>query len=105
MRGQHYICAGDRRIPNQGEQHLQAITNDFKNTLLKMQIADVNRPLKSVSDTCDAGNLVVFGPHGGSILSLTNGKVTDFERRGGLYTMDLWIPDPQNSSGFVRREA
>ena len=69
------------------------------------QIAEVNRPLTSVSSTFDKGNYVVYTPEGGFILNIQTGEQTSFERRDGIYEVDLWIRDEGNQgssqpSGF-----
>ena len=40
------------------------------------QVADVSRPLMSVSKVCGMGNRVVFGAGGGYILNLETGAAT-----------------------------
>ena len=72
------------------------------------QIADVSRPLTSVSSTCDKGNWVVYTPQGGFIMNCHTGERTSFERKGGIYELDLWIRDTDmrggnDSSGFPRQ--
>ena len=103
VRGQHYISASKQRIPNLGQQTLTALTSDFQKATMTFQIADVSRPLTSVGEVCDRGNLVVFGPKGGYILSLNNGPRTRFERNGGIYELELWLDDGADMvSDFTR---
>ena len=49
-------------MPNMGQKALSIQTNDGKDTTVLYQIAEVSRPLTSVSATCDWGNWVVYTP-------------------------------------------
>ena len=64
-RGQCYVSASAGRMPNMGQKVLNIQTNEGKDTTVLYQIAEVSRPLTSVSATCDKGNWVVYGPEGG----------------------------------------
>ena len=46
-----------------------------------------------MSQTCDNGNSVIYTPHGGFIWDLRTGGETNFERRGGIYEIDLWVKE------------
>ena len=99
LRGQAYIAAGHERIPNLGQQTLNVMTNEGYETQTVYQIAEVTRPLTAVGTTCDKGNIVVYGPHGGCIYNRETGIQTDFNRRGGIYELDLWMRTNQKGSG------
>ena len=60
---------------------------------------EVQRPLMSVHQICQQGNLVVFGEQGGYILNLTDGTQTPFGVEDNVYILDLYLP-PQ--AGFTR---
>ena len=79
-----------------GQKVLNIQTNEGKDTTVLYQIAEVSRPLTSVSATCDKGNWVVYTPHGGFIMNCRTGERTSFERQGGIYELDLWIRDEDN---------
>ena len=91
LRRQAYIAAGGERIPNLGQQTLDVMTNEYHEGQAVYLIAEVTRPLTAVGTTCDKGNLVVYGQHGGCIYNLESGMQTNFTRRGGIYELDLWI--------------
>ena len=65
------------------------------------QIADVTRPLVSVSAVCATGNVVIFGVGGGVIRNLTTGAETPFMRKDGIYVFQLWIPPPDAALDFA----
>ena len=64
-------------------------------------MADVSRPLMSVSKLCDLGNRVIFGANGGVSLNLQFGEVISFMKEDGVYTFEMWIP-PLAESPFGR---
>ena len=93
QRGQHYVSASGGRLPNMGQQKLRAHTNEGRDAMVLYQIAEVSRPLTAVSQTCDNGNWVVYTPHGGFIWNLQTGGKSNFERRGGINELDLWVKE------------
>ena len=104
--------ATSRRVPVECltwvKQVLSIQTSEGKDTTVLYQIAEVSRPLTSVSATCDKGNRVVYTPQGGFIYNMQTGERTSFERQGGIYQLDLWIRDYENrgsqpSSSFPRQ--
>ena len=107
LAGQSYVSASDDLIPNLGEQVLDAETMDGRACQLKYQMADVTRPLNSVSEICDAGGVegqhVVFGRYGGCIINLDTGRRTPFSREEGIYILDTWIKPPKNGPASVFR--
>ena len=86
-------------MPNMGQKVLKVQTNEGKDTSVLYQIAEVSRPLTSVSATCDRGNWVVYTPEGGFIMNCQTGERTSFERKGGIYELDLWIKDEDMRGG------
>ena len=79
-----------------GQMVLNIQTNEGRDNTVLYQIAEVSRPLTSVSPTCDKGNWVVYTPQGGCIMNCQTGERTSFERKGGIYELDLWIRDEDN---------
>ena len=100
--GQNYVSASDDLIPNLGEQVLDVVTHDGRNGQVKYQMADVSRPLNSVSEICDAGGeygqYVIFGRHGGAIINLETGRQTKFPREDGIYSLEFWVK-PKGNGG------
>ena len=66
-RGTTYEVANGQRIANLGEKTFCAATDEGYVRQLKAQIAEVNRPLLSVSRLIAAGNTVTFSPEGSCI--------------------------------------
>ncbi len=99
QRGQHYVSASGGRLPNMGQQKLKIQTNEDRDAMVLYQVAELSRPLTAVSESCDNGNWVVFTPEGGFIWNLKTGGKTSFERRGGIYVLDLWVKDSDLNGG------
>ena len=59
-RGLHYVSATDHRIPNVGEVNLEFETDEGFQESIMFQVADVNKPLMSISDRVDNKCRVVF---------------------------------------------
>ena len=55
------------------------------------QVADVTRPLNSVSKMCDAENFVTFTAEGGTIKNLWRGASMHFGRESGVYVVKTWV--------------
>ena len=90
-----------------GLQKLKVQTNEGRDAMVLYHIAEVSRPLTAVSQTCDNGIRVVYTPQGGLIWNLKTGGKTNFERRGGIYELDLWVKEADltggsQSTGFPR---
>ena len=90
-KGQHFVAANGDRVANEGEQTLHVMTEEGAETDMAVQITDVKKPLFSVTKLCGRGNRAVFGRGGGVIHNLATNKLTPFRRRGGIYTIDLWV--------------
>ena len=113
-RGQAFIVGNGSKVKNQGQVRLQMKTTDDKAQSLNsiFQVAEITRPLMSVSRICDQGLECLFTKEGAKIMTQKGEVVAKFDREGGLYTatMRLKAPKPlddpsvvpNNSSGFAR---
>ena len=99
--GVYYTSANGGKIMNLGEQHVPVCLSNGARTIATFQVADVSRPLMSVSKLCEMGNRVIFGANGGMILNLQSGEATPFVKDEGVYTFEMWIP-PLSESPFGR---
>ena len=103
IRGQVYASATKHKIKNLGQQRLKACTEDGSSTEVLFQIADVSKPLVSVSAICEKGNRVTFGRGGGCVQNLQTGQTTPFYRQGGIYVLKLWLlGEPTTTTPFHR---
>ena len=102
-RGSCFYAANGDEIPNLGEKHVPMITAEGQAVRMKYQVADVVRPLCSVSAICDRDNTVVFGKAGGYIWDNSSGQSTYFPRVNGVYELKTWMHNP--TAGFSGRES
>ena len=72
-RGQRFISASKHKLKNLGEQKIRACTEAGEPTEVLFQVADVSKPLVSVSAICERGIRVIFGRSGGVVQNLRSG--------------------------------
>ena len=87
----HFIAANGQRIANRGQVQAkvshEGLGTSFGSTF---QLAEVSRPLYSVSKMCDTGATVTIDAR--EALVHKNGRLlARFERQGGLYLADFTV--------------
>ena len=105
-RGQNFIGAGGHRMPNKGQMALSLLApngvGDGEEKISTVfQVADVTRPLWSVSKVCDAGYDVEFTKKYAAVMDEHGLPVCVFERQGGLYVARMRLRNPKHR-GFSR---
>ena len=109
-RKQNFIVGNGEKVPNEGQVNLNLQANvDGHVSLLSscFQVAEITRPLMSVSRICDQGLNCTFDDKEARIRDKNGATICVFERRGGLYvtTMKLKRPDTgQHSAPFPRQQ-
>ena len=99
--GQHFVCAGNKRIPNQGQVTLGLKgLNEAKAIKSTFQVADVTRPLWSVGRICDEGFKITFDDKKAEVLDKKGRVVCTFDRQGGLYLSKLRLKTPNFRKSF-----
>ena len=103
--GRHYTGASGHRIANEGQASVlmalpagEGRANDVKSTI---QVANVTRPLMSVSKICANGMSVLCKKDCALILDKHDKVVGKFEQRNGLYTATVQVRNPK-AQGFPR---
>ena len=101
--GQHFLAAGGKRLPNEGEMALMLVDERTGATVDSVfQVAEVTRPLWSVGKVCDKGYKVLFDALQAQIFkNLGDPPLCTFERKGGLYIGRLKVRNPKHE-GFAR---
>ena len=115
IKGLHYIGATNQKVPNVGQQQFQVVTENGIERRITFQSAAVRKPLLSVSNVCDKGQMVIFD-NGRSVITNRNSKAgkqiqsivaglqpidtIDLHRENGVYTMPLWVPPQLQASPF-----
>ena len=92
-RGQKFTSASKHKIKNLGQQSIKACTEEGAMTNVLFQVAEVTKPLVSVSALCEKGNRVIFGKAGGVVQNLRTGRETPFYKRNGIYVLSMWLLD------------
>ena len=99
-----YEVASGKAIPNLGEKHCEMFVEGATSCMLMdFQVADIHRPLLSLSRAADQGFRSVLDDYGGYLQHKKTGEVIPITRRGNLYIMQIWVrgaPD-ETSQGFV----
>ena len=110
-RGQKFVVGNGGRVKNQGQVDLQMGAKDGSGFHSVFQVAEITRPLMSVSRICDQDLICIFDKTQAQVLNpaRSNAVVATFERDGGLYTcsMRLRAPKPaavDPATGFTRPE-
>ena len=97
-----YEVANKQTIPCLGERRLEIWTEGAhcpRN--MAVQVADVHKPLLSLSRCADAGFQSMFGQSAGALVDIETHDVIPLKRRGNLYYLRAWIRAAPNS-GFGR---
>ena len=102
--GVEYEVANGESIANLGEKRCQVMTiGSMSPKKIVFQIADVHKPLLSVTACSDMGYDCYLGKEGGSLRDRVTGEIIPLERRGSLYTLRMWVrqwSDERPSPGF-----
>ena len=72
---------------------------------MAIQVADVHKPLLSLSRCADLGYESRFGKHAGFLIEVHTGEIIPLRRVGNLYMLRVWVkaaPDPNSPFGGQR---
>ena len=96
-------AGGEADIPNLWQKRCMLMTLGAKAAKkIVFQVADIHKPLLSVSRVTDAGYECRLGKHGGALVDLQSGEQIPITRRNNLYILRAWVR-PDNSH-FQRQE-
>ena len=88
LRGMEYEVADGSTIPNLGERRCLMWTEDSTQARhINLQVADVHRPLLSLSSCADMGFEFRFGRTMGALIDEETGKVVPVKRKRNLYVL------------------
>ena len=91
-RGVEYESTHGVEIPNLGELVLPFRTMEGYICGIKFQLADVKRPLLSVTALTGKGKRVMFTDTGGTIVSQDGKQKIGFRRQQGVYILEVYVP-------------
>ena len=96
-----YEVANKQTIPNLGERKCLVWTDGLSVPRpMNIQVADVHKPLLSLSRCADMGYESRFGKVAGALIDSETGDVIPLVRRGNLYVLKCWL----RSAPFGRPE-
>ena len=103
-----YQVASGKDIPNLGERHCEVYAEGSPHPLLMhFQVADVHRPLLSLSKAADMGFTSCLDDQGGWLEDVETGECIPIVRKGDLYVLKLWIrgvhSEVSNEAPFARQ--
>lgn len=92
--GMKYEAANKGQIENMGERRCIAVCEgSHVQSFMHFQVADVHKPLLSITRVADMGYECVLGKHGGYLLDTHSGERVPVKMRGNLYVMSIWVKD------------
>jgi len=100
--GLTYASATGEDILNLGEVRVPMMTRESTKRSMKLQAAEVARPLASVKRICEAGHTVTFDDEGSYIIKKDTGEINYLREDSGNYMFDVWIPPSSSVPTFQR---
>ena len=94
--GKHYRGAGGERIPNLGQKRIRITTNCNSVRMTKWQICPIRRPLMSVSDMNEAGDIAILSGSRPYVQNVETGEITPLRKEGKMFIIDLWVKLPED---------
>ena len=92
LNGMEYEVASGESIPNLGERRCELWTDGaYSAKAITMQVADIHKPLLSLSRCADMGYESQFGATHGCLIDRHTGEVIPLQRRGNLYILRAWV--------------
>ena len=103
-RDQLYVVGNGAEVRNEGQVTLNLEANgfgDLPGILIKsvFQVAEITRPLMSVSHICELGHKCVFDDEKAEVVAKNRKILCTFRREGGLYVAEMKLKAPE---GFQR---
>ena len=96
--GAEYEVANGATIPNLGERRCEVMTvGSLQAKRITFQVADVHKPLLSISGCADMGFDCFLGQYGGQLRDRVTGELIPLERHGSLYTVRMWVRQDPNA--------
>ena len=100
--------ASVKAVPNLGERHCDMFCEGAESSMMMyFQVADIHRPLLSLSRAADQGFQSYLDWYGGCLEDTQTGEQIPTLQRGNFYVKQIWVrcsfDKPHDSSGFFRR--
>ena len=100
-----YSIADGTEIPNLGERRCIMWTDGATTARkINLQVANVHKPLLSLSRCADMGFESRFGRIAGALIDSETGDVVPLQRKGNLYVLKCWFKRCPEKPTFGRQE-
>ena len=98
-RDQQYIVGNGAEVPNEGQVKLNLEADgmgESPGNLIKsvFQVAEITRPLMSVSRVCELGHKCIFDDEKAEVVAKSGKVLCAFRREGGLYVAEMKFESP-----------
>ena len=95
--GVEYEVANGAGLLNLGERQCEVMTagSDVPKRIV-FQVADVHKPLLSITACADMGFDCYLGSKGGMLYDTVTHETIPLDRKGTLYTMKMWVRQDQS---------
>ena len=100
-RDQMYVVGNGAEVPNEGQVTLNLAADGGSLIKSVFQVAEITRPLMSVSKICALGHRCVFDEDKAEVICKNGTILCTFKRKGGLYVATMTLKSPE---GFQRPE-
>ena len=92
IKGMNCEVANGQLIPNLGERRMEMLTpGSRKHKSITLQVADVHKPLLSISSVSDMGYECVLNKRGGWLINREAHEYIPLQGRGNLYVFTCWV--------------
>ncbi len=95
--GEHWVCAGGKRIPKLGKIKLEWWTDSGAKKRTTAQAGAVQRTLISASRLNEAGYEAYLTKNRPRLVSTKTGETIELKKRGGMFILDMWVRIPTNA--------
>ena len=95
--GAEYEVGNGASLKNLGERRCEVMTAGSSVAKTNVfQVADVHKPLLSITACADMGFDCYLGAKGGMLYDTVTHETIPLDRKGTLYTMRMWVRQDQN---------
>ena len=101
--GEHWVCAGGKRIPKLGRFKIEWWTNDGMKKRTTAQAGSVQKTLISVSKLNEAGYEAHLTKNRPRLINVKSREVIELKKKGGMFILDMWVhipTDKKEAPGF-----
>ena len=95
-----FVAANGAKIKDEGVKVVKFRTKEGVDRRIQFVVADVVKPLVSMSKVITAGNRVILKDQQPHLVCNKTGRRTDIYMRSGLYVLDMWLDESQLGQVF-----